>query len=290
MKVSNKKNEIIKPVLYARSKEKYNVGDTIPDFTLYTLDNKQMNIKSELEKGKPVILISGSYTCPVFRKKSTSMNQIINDFQDKVKIYIVYVVEAHPVVDVCPYTNPPGEVWVTKDNEKAGILYRQPENYGERKAIVGDMLDSMNILPDVLLDGPCNEWWNNFGPAPVIAYLIDTNGIIAGRHSWYNRFGKNMNRDIRNLLSKTNDFDKTTVFNCATPDNSISGMPGDGLELITYLENTTDKELFIDVKLQDMQIPMDWMVNFTADEGLAMDMDSIVIYLAPYQQKELRKN
>jgi len=42
-------------------------GTTAPDFKLRTLDGKTLE-GSKLWKDKPLVLITGSYTCPVFRR------------------------------------------------------------------------------------------------------------------------------------------------------------------------------------------------------------------------------
>ncbi len=267
----------------------YQIGDTIPDFTLYTLDDKEFNIKNELSKGKPILIVTGSYTCPVFRLRYKNLNAIYDDFYDRLSTFIVYCVEAHPVVDVSPYTNSPGEVWITPQNEAEGIYFRQPKTYLERKDMVRLTSESLNIKSEILIDGPCNEYWTHFGPGAVIAYLITPDGVVVGRNSWFNSWMNNkgyyMLRDIRALLSKTTEFYKNTVFITNISQNKVKGIPGNSLELSAEITNTSDKEMFIDIKVADQNIPMDWMVNFSADGGFPIDMDSVVMYLKPLETK-----
>jgi hypothetical protein len=267
----------------------YNAGDTIPDFTLYTKDGKAVNIKSELEKGKPVLLVSGSYTCPIFRRKTGNLNQFNTDFGNRITPFIIYVVEAHPITDVSPYTESPGSVWVTADNENEGVLRRQPKTYGERRMIVQEVLNNKVIIPQILIDGPCNNWWTHFGPGAVLAYLINTDGVIIARESWYNGKGKNLNRDLRNFLSKTTDFDKTTIFTYKQDENKKTALLGGStLELTAEIKNTSNSEMFIDIKIVKQNTPIGWMVNMSAEKALPIDMDSVVMYLAPKETKEFK--
>ena len=135
-------------------------GEPVADFTLYTINGTPVNLRSELEKKRPVLLVAGSYTCPVYRNQMPQLNALYDKYKDQVSIYIVYTIEAHPVTDPSPYS---GREWVTSENQQAGILYRQPTTYGARKKIIEDMLRRSVIRPPVLVDGPCNEWWKNFG-------------------------------------------------------------------------------------------------------------------------------
>src|SRR5688572_3892150 len=90
----------------------YQRGKYAADFTLYTAEGTPVNLRSELTKGKPVLLVAGSYTCPVYRRQMEQLNTIYDRYKDSISVYIVYTVEAHPITDPSPYS---GEVWVTSD-------------------------------------------------------------------------------------------------------------------------------------------------------------------------------
>src|SRR5688500_9836539 len=51
-------------------------GDTAYDFTLYNLNGDSLNLKDALSKGRPVLLVNGSYTCPVYRRKVQDINDV----------------------------------------------------------------------------------------------------------------------------------------------------------------------------------------------------------------------
>jgi hypothetical protein len=181
----------------------YQNGDTIPHFKLYDKNGVATDVLTVLQIGKPLLLIGGSYTCPVFRQKINKINQVASVYGSQLNIYIIYSAEAHPKSpDVSPYS---GTVWTTSENQTAGILYLQPQNYVDRVQILNDMLanSSYTLSVPVLLDGPCNEWLLNFGPAPNNAYLIKPNGVIFKKHAWFDKNPDNIVNDIETLLTNT---------------------------------------------------------------------------------------
>lgn len=159
-------------------------GDTAFDFKFYDLNGDSLVLSEALGQGKPVILVAGSYTCPVFRGKIPIINDLADNYSNFVSIYVIYELEAHPYIDTTVYF---GYVNPGSENINAGILYRQPTTYGSRKVMVQEMLDSLSIHAPIFLDGPCNEFWATYGPAPNNAYLIDTNGRVFTKHGWFHR-------------------------------------------------------------------------------------------------------
>ena len=105
-------------------------GDTAYDFTLYDLNGDSLNLAEALSHGKPVLLVAGSYTCPVYRGKVAALNNVVTTYAGLVDVYIIYTIEAHPIIDTSVYF---GYVNPTTTNLQAGITYRQPQTYGERK-------------------------------------------------------------------------------------------------------------------------------------------------------------
>jgi len=177
----------------------YRVRDTVPDFTLYTPDGNRVNLREELMRGKPVLLVGSSYTCPVYRSRVSDINALQKKYGEKVTIFVIYVVDAHPIKDPSPYR---GVEWTMEENIRANISFRQPTTYGERLAIVREMSRTTKLKTTLIVDGPCNEWWSHFGPAPNSAYLIDTSGVVVAHHGWMNRGSNNMASDIKRLLKR----------------------------------------------------------------------------------------
>jgi len=208
------------------------VGQTIPHFKLYKINGDSLDIETELLKGKPVVLISSSYTCPVYRGKVNSINNLVAQFGNKISFFIIYTPEAHPKTDISPYF---GYIATNQININEGILYRQETTYGQRKTTVSEMLTAMpNTNAPVLLDGPCNKWWTTFGPAPNMAYLITTEGTVYAKHGWFDKAPQfNMKNDINSLLL-------TDIQNIIST-NGVKVYPNPFNEIVTFsLPNTTD--------------------------------------------------
>jgi hypothetical protein len=263
----------------------YQKGENAADFTLYKPNGDSIRLSNVLSAGKPVLLVAGSYTCPVFRKKIPDINSMAAYYNGQLEVYIVYVVEAHPVVDVSPYS---GQVWVTSDNTNEGVLYEQPETYGERLEVIDSMLAKYTVNVDILVDGPCNNWWLNYGPAPNNAYLIDTNGKIFAKQGWYNKAPENMWCEIDSMLG-------TNSGNCiATGNNGTFSVmltsadsvgyesPGNTISIystITNLSNSNNVELNIGKLVSN--IPSDWQTALCADICYNSSVNTINVTIPP---------
>ena len=164
-----------------------NPGDTMADFTLWDINGDSITLSNILNSGKHVLMVAGSYTCPIFRDHMPDLNNVASQFSNDIECFVVYTTEAHPTGSPMPSsgninpTNPP---------------YNQPNTYGERKNIVQDLLNGVNGPPagnyipvpvsvPIYIDGPCNEWWEYYN-GPNNAYLIDTNGVLFAYHQWFN--------------------------------------------------------------------------------------------------------
>jgi hypothetical protein len=264
----------------------YQQGDTAHDFTLYDLNGEAVNFATVLNSGKPTLLVGGSYTCPVFRGKIADINNMVAIYGSSLNIYIIYTVEAHPINDPSPYS---GSVWVPSANYTEGVLFEQPATYGERKALIDSMLDNYTINAPILVDGPCNNWWLNYGPAPNNAYLIDTNGIVVAKHPWFHRPPQNMYCDIDSLLGTASGnciiYTNDGSFSFGLDDDSIAyGFPGETLGVHGSLVNLSSTDnVVIDIIKRQWSLPSGWQSAICADICYAATVDSTRITLAPQQ-------
>ncbi len=262
----------------------YTVSDTVPDFTLYDLNGTAYNLSTLLQSGTPVLLISSSLTCPVYRGKIPVINQMASVYGSQLQIFIVYTVEAHPVIDISPYS---GTVWTTSSNQTENILFRQPVTYGERKAMVDTMLSLFTINVPVLIDGPCNNWWLNYGPAPNNAYLIDGNGRVVAKHGWFNKPPDNMFCSVDSLLGfnsgQCTSFGNNGNFSFALDLDSVEyGLPGQTLAIHATLTNTAaNQNVVMDIIKRQVNIPAGWNTALCADICYAPTDDSIRITAPP---------
>ncbi len=171
-------------------------GNAVPNFKLYGINNDSLDIALELKKGKPVLLINGSYTCHYFRHTLRFFDSIARYNKD-VRMFIIYTIEAHPSFPfVCPYTNEPTAL---KVNYLEKVDIKQHSTYADRKIAAKLMIEQMGTKIPVYLDGPLNPWLRTFGLMPNIAYLIGTDGKIKYKYLNYKSQRMEIIRDISSL-------------------------------------------------------------------------------------------
>ena len=241
-------------------------GDLIPDFNLFDLNGNELVMSEFLAQGKPVLLIAGSYTCPVFRERINVINALVNQLGDQLEVIVIYELEAHPFNDISPYFGyeNPGQA-----NIAEGILYNQPDTYGERKNMVATMLSEVNIQAPIYIDGPCNEWWSNFGPAPNNAYLISTEGIVLSKHPWFNQYPSNILCDLEEFLDIPTNCETGTMggqFNF-TMDGATTVVGEAGLTLYTdaTLTNNSPYDVEIEITREQTDLPAGWASSMCID-------------------------
>ena len=254
-------------------------GESAADFTLYDKDGNPFNLEEALLLGKPVLMISCSYTCPVFRNKVPVINEVVDLYGSQLTTIIVYTPEAHPYLDISPYF---GAVNTGQENINAGILYEQPETYGERKAVLQALLDSMQIDAPIYLDGPCNNWWNYYGPQPNNAYLIDTDGSIFRHHDWLHRNDDDIFCDIDSLLGLpsdcTQDFGGSFTVQSVSND-TIWGDAGTTITGHATLTNPTTEDCLVRVVKLQVNMPAGWTSSLCADVCYLPDVDTALVEL-----------
>lgn len=241
------------------------LGEPVPDFTLYDTQGNPFTLSEALRTGKPVLLINGSYTCPVFREKMPLVNEVVRDYGDKLIVALIYTLEAHPLTDTSVYY---GYVNTSKPNYDDGVLYRQPVTYGERKQVAADMLAALKIDAPVYIDGPCNEWWSVFGPAPNNAFLIDTAGRVFAKHGWFHRSPDNIRFDIARLFGEElPQFDSaggSFLFTLQSP-SIVVGPVNETLYAAAELWNNSDAPVEIGIQRQPVSVPQGWSTALCTD-------------------------
>lgn len=262
----------------------YAAGDTAADFTLYKTNGDSVGLRDLLLSGKPVLLVNGNYTCPVWRGKIDDLNSMVNHYGNQLQVFVVYTVEAHPVTDVSPYS---GLVWTTSANQQEGVLFPQPDTYGKRLQIIDSMRAHYNLVPEILVDGPCNEWWSNYGPAPNNAYLIDTTGIIKAKHGWFNRAPDNMWCSIDSLLGTTSGnciyAGSNGSFSVTLDADSIAyGIADEVLAVHTTIHNLSATDnVALEIKKQTINIPAGWETALCADICYSTTVSTTDVTIAP---------
>ncbi len=178
----------------------YQVGQTVNDFTYYDTAHVRYNLDSLLQLGRPVVVISGSFTCPRFRSAVINdLPALYGQFGTQATFLIVYTLEAHPMSpDLSPYS---GTVDITATNINQGIFYPQSDKYFQRRQMAKLAQDTLNIPCAVVLDDTSNTFYHTFGPAPSNVYVITTSGTVFSKYGWLHNNGLSVEEDLIELLS-----------------------------------------------------------------------------------------
>lgn len=135
-------------------------GDTFPEFKLITTDGSSL-INDDVFGDKPVIFIFGSMTCPMTASAAPSVQELYEEFGDRVNFIMMYVREAHP-----------GEQFV------------QSETIEEKLSYARALKEFYDIQWTVTADNIDGDLHRALDPKPNSAFLTDTGGTILFRSLW----------------------------------------------------------------------------------------------------------
>jgi thiol-disulfide isomerase/thioredoxin len=139
------------------------VGDPAPDFTLADPTGAGAMSLSAL-RGKPVVLIFGSCTCPPFVRSMRATSALARRYGDRVHFVMVYIREAHPI-----------DGWVVPDNR---FEVATPRTLDERRAIARDFRREL-APPMPLLVDTIESSVDAYAPFPNRMYIVDAAGLLA---------------------------------------------------------------------------------------------------------------
>jgi hypothetical protein len=255
----------------------YQKGDTVPDFKLYSLAGDSFHLVDYLSSGKPLLLVAGSLTCPVFRGKVPRINQVAAIYDSLISVIVIYTLEAHPT-DTSVYF---GYISTGAANIAAGITFPNPLNYAERKHLADTMDAWVSLNVPMFIDGPCNNWWKHFGPAPNNSYLIDTDGVVRSKHGWFDKSPDNIFCDLDSLLGFSsglcNQSGNNGSFSINVINPASAGSPGDALYSFIDIINSSQQPCSILIRKLQQNLPATWQTSFCADICYSPNDDSIVI-------------
>ncbi len=156
------------------------VGEEAPDFSLQDLKGRFVHL-AQFREISPLVLVTGSYSCPVYRSHLPALERLYERYQDRVAFYVLYTIEAHPKGSPSPYT---GGEWITAQNQRERLFVDQPANYKARARLASRCQAALDSHIPVLVDGMDDAVWQAYGSAPNAAYLIDSAGIVQARQDW----------------------------------------------------------------------------------------------------------
>jgi Ca2+-binding EF-hand superfamily protein len=144
-----------------------NLDDSAPDFTLTTLDGKQVTLSKEVGE-KPIVLIFGNFTCGPFRSQAGNIEKLYHRYQERAKFFLVYVREAHP-----------SDGWWSMSNQRVGIDVLQPKTIFDRRTIATKCRNHLDLEIPFLVDGVDDVVGAKYCGMPNRLYLVDEEGKIA---------------------------------------------------------------------------------------------------------------
>jgi len=147
------------------------------------------------------------------------------------------------------------------------------------------MRNELIIMPQILIDGPCNEWWSTYGPAENNLYVIDTNGVVKFKHGWMNMNPNiwDLSTDLDSLFgnsgNSTSDLTGSFQFQPFS-NNGVQGSPGSTLVDKGYLINHSTDPVAIDVIRDVSMMDTSWASSLCLDICLPPQVDSTRTYIA----------
>ncbi|CAG8792403.1 11420_t:CDS:2, partial [Gigaspora margarita] len=121
-----------------------------------------ISLYSLYQKGKPLVLLGGSYTCPLFRYISHVLNDIYSKYKAQVDFYMIQIREAH-ASDVWPI----GNVVDVKEHRTLTV----------RLSAAREMIKATKLEIPVLADTMDNTFLKLYSPWPFRFFVI-VDGIL----------------------------------------------------------------------------------------------------------------
>jgi thiol-disulfide isomerase/thioredoxin len=141
-------------------------GDAAPDFTLTTPDGTKSISLSQL-RGKPVVLVFGSCTCPPFVSSTSLIAPLSKEYGDRVHFLMVYIREAHPIGG----REIPG-------NQFQVAVPKTPE---EKCRTASAFAERIDVAMPIVVDGIDDEVAKVYSPWPNRLVVIDAAGVIVDK-------------------------------------------------------------------------------------------------------------
>jgi hypothetical protein len=124
-------------------------------------------------KGKPLVLIFGSYSCPSFREHAKGLDELQRRYAAKANFLLVYTKEAHPVGG-----------WEVQRNKDAEISVPQAKDEAARLAAAKLARTKLGLSMATAVDSMDDQLVAAFDAFPNGAVILDREGQITARQKW----------------------------------------------------------------------------------------------------------
>lgn len=159
-------------------------GDYLPVCRLHYLSEKIDDHATDIRyaaHGDAKLIVTASLTCPKTRQHLPAIQELKKKYGESLAVTIVYVIEAHPEKDVCPYL---GVVDITEANLRDNIRYRQPTTFEGRLQLARQFSKRYPMKAALLVDSMENVAWRTLGQSPNAAILANSEGKVVMRQGW----------------------------------------------------------------------------------------------------------
>ena len=172
------------------------VGDNVPNGQVLDLQGETLELES-LWKDKPLLLVTGSITCPIAVDTCPSLQPLLKEHDRRINVAILYVREAHP--SESNTTTFPAKT----DKEPAVGFGSQPQpNSQEQRQVLAEIFHERFGGPVPVYVAELNNTLpNRLGTGPNSALLINTAGKLLVKQGWYN--AEKVEVEIEKLLAET---------------------------------------------------------------------------------------
>ena len=151
-------------------------GDAAPDFEAEQLSPAGQRTGTKLRFSelldKPVGLMFGSYTCPIFRDQLSRYEEIHQSLKARVNFLCVYILEAHPE-----------DGWRVPHNWDKNICIPTPQSLDERAEIARLCVKEEGLTIPMVLDTMDDNLLKLYAGSPERLYVIGTDGVITHKSS-----------------------------------------------------------------------------------------------------------
>jgi tetratricopeptide (TPR) repeat protein len=142
------------------------VGHQAPDVVLRRSDGTSFPLSAL--RGRPLVLVVGSYTCPQLRSGAPEVNRLHEEFKDRVRFLLGYIREAHPA----------GEGWQSTVNARDNVSLPEAKTLAERGEHAALCRRALAIPYEAALDGLDGGLETAFGAFPSRVFVIDREGMV----------------------------------------------------------------------------------------------------------------
>jgi len=140
-------------------------GDAFPSFEIVATTGERL-VNDDVFDGRPVIFIFGSMTCPMTASAAPTVQDLYDEFGDRVNFIMLYVREAHPGEDI-----------------------GQAESIEDKLAHTQMLKDFYSIDWTVAADNIGGDLHRALDPKPNSAFLVGSDGTILFRSLWAADYG-----------------------------------------------------------------------------------------------------